>query len=265
MVDERTGRSMEKPEHISEQYDQELDSIRSQVLAMGGIVEDQIRDAALALLDSNTLLADGVVEADIQVNTMEVQIDHACTQLIARRQPTARDLRLVVSILKTITDLERIGDEAEKIAKLSYELARLEPPATRFIEIKHLSGHVRSMLHNALNAFARMDAQSALKIIAEDKEVDREYDAVMRQLMTIMMEDPRSIRRVLNTMWSARALERIGDHAKNICEYIVYSVHGTDIRHIGFEQKQRYARALEGQMAEAPDAETSTDQPPEET
>lgn len=232
---------MEKSHHISEQYNLELDNLRTQVLTMGGLVETQIRDAITALVDGDVQKAEQVINNDIQVNSMEVAIDEQCTNIIARRQPTAVDLRLLIIILKTITDLERIGDEAEKIAKMAYELSTMDRPVNQYTEIKHLGGHVRKMLHETLDAFARMDVEAALSVIAEDKEVDREYEAAMRQLITIMMEDQRSIRRVLNTLWSARALERIGDHAKNICEYVVFCVKGKDIRHIGLEQKQQAA------------------------
>lgn len=232
---------MERSHHISEQYNLELDNLRTQVLTMGGLVETQIRDAITALVDGDTQKAEQVIHGDIQVNSMEVTIDEQCTQIIARRQPTAVDLRLLIAILKTITDLERIGDEAEKIAKMAYELSTMDRPINQYIEIKHLGGHVRKMLHDTLDAFARMDVEAALGVIAEDKVVDREYEAAMRQLITIMMEDQRSIRRVLNTLWSARALERIGDHAKNICEYVIFCVKGKDVRHIGLEQKQRTA------------------------
>ncbi|MDF1644202.1 MAG: phosphate signaling complex protein PhoU [Pseudomonadales bacterium] len=222
--------------HISEQFNHDLESVQTQVLAMGGMVETQLRDACEVLAHGTDTLAEAVLEKEIQVNKMEIEIDELCTQVIARRQPTASDLRLVTGTIKTITDLERIGDEAEKIARLGMENIRLEHPANRYPEVRHLGNHVRVMLHDALDAYARMDADAAFKVLQEDDQVDEEYEAILRQLITLMMEDPRAIRRALNTMWSVRAMERIGDHATNICEYIIYYVKGKDVRHGSLEQ-----------------------------
>ncbi len=232
---------MEKAEikqHISRQYNQELEDLRSQVLAMGGLVEEQIRKAMEALVNQDSQLGDKVVADDAEVNRLEVAIDEECGRILALRHPTAGDLRLVVAIIKTITDLERIGDEAEKIGWLASRLASMEAPAARYREVRHISDLVRAMVHESLNAFARMDPQAAYAVAKQDQEVDREYEALLRQLITVMMEDPRSIRSVLDVMWAARALERIGDHAKNICEYVIYLVHGKDIRHIGIRDSE---------------------------
>lgn len=220
-------------QHISRQFNQELEGVRSKVLAMGGLVEEQIRKAMEALVNQDSQLGEKVVADDAEVNRLEVAIDEECGRILALRQPTAGDLRLVVAIIKTITDLERIGDEAEKIGWLASRLASLEAPAARYREIRHIANLVRTMVHESLNAFARMDPEAAYEVAKQDQEVDREYEALLRQLITVMMEDPRSIRGVLDVMWAARALERIGDHAKNICEYVIYLVHGKDIRHIG--------------------------------
>lgn len=229
--------------HISQQFNAELDSVRNQVMTMGGLVETHVQDACTALEDGNVQLAERIVEEDFKVNALEVAIDEQCTNIIARRQPTAGDLRLVMMIVKTITDLERIGDEAEKVAKMALALEQAEHGETKhqYVEIRHLGDHVAKMLHDALDAFARMDVEAAIKAASEDEIIDQEYDAITRQLITRMMEDPRSIQRGLNVLWAARALERIGDHAKNISEYVIYLVKGKDVRHVTLEQMKKEA------------------------
>jgi phosphate transport system protein len=226
-------------QHISHQFDEDLESLRSKALNMGGMVEKQVENALLALTRSDSSLAEEVATSDYKINFMEIAIDEECTQVIAKRQPTASDLRLVVTIIKTITDLERIGDEAEKIGRHGVKLATVERTPSYFIEIKHMGEQVRKMLHDSLDAFARMDADAALAIAQGDREINNEYDALVRQLITHMMEDPRAIKRALRVMWCARSLERIGDHAKNICEYVIYTVAGTDIRHTSSEQVKK--------------------------
>jgi len=190
---------MEKIEtrhHISHRYDEELEDVRNRVLTMGGMVEQQLADAVRAVIEGNTGLAEFVITNDYKVNSLEVAIDEECAQILARRQPAASDLRLVVAIIKTITDLERIGDEAEKIARMALHLAELERPKNNYAEIEQLGSHVRQMLHRALDAFARTDTEAGLEIAQEDLKVDQEYEGLMRQLITFMMEDPRHIRRV---------------------------------------------------------------------
>ena len=224
--------------HISQQFNSELEEIRSHVLAMGGLVEEQIRNATQALVDGNVGLAESVISRDVNVNKAEVSIDEECTHIIARRQPAATDLRLVIAVIKTITDLERIGDQAERVARMGTRLAEVERPKNNYHELQNMGEHVAKMVHGALDAFARSDVDAAIKVSKEDAQVDQEYDGLMRQCLTFMMEDPRKISQMLDIMWAARAIERIGDHAKNICEYVIYLVKGKDVRHITIEQME---------------------------
>jgi len=218
-------------QHISQQFNQELEDIRNRVLAMGGLVEQQVTSGLTALLENDGDLAEKVAQADYQVNAMEVEIDEECIQVLARRAPTASDLRLIVTVIKAITDLERIGDEAEKLGRFSAELSSSNRTLEYRKELRHLGGLVRSMLHDTLDAFARLDAESALTIAQRDDDVNSEYENLLRLLTTHLVEDPRRVTELLKITWCARALERIGDHAVNICEYVVYLVHGRDIRH----------------------------------
>jgi len=217
--------------HISKRFNEDLEKVRTQVLQMGGFVEQQLHKAITALVEGDSRLGESVATDDYKVNGMEVSIDEECSRILALRAPAAGDLRVIVAIIKTITDLERIGDEGEKIGYIASRLATMERPADKYREVKHLGRQVAQMVHDALDAFARMDSQAAVKTAQEDRMVDEEYEAIQRQCMTFMMEDPRTIRRALEIMWIVRALERIGDHAKNICEYVIYMVHGKDIRH----------------------------------
>jgi phosphate transport system protein len=234
--------------HISRRFNEDLEKVRSQVLQMGGFVEQQLQKAVAALVEGDSRLGESVALDDYKVNGMEVAIDEECSRILATRSPAAGDLRVVVAIIKTITDLERIGDEGEKIGYIASRLASMERPPDKYRSVKHLGRQVAQMVHAALDSFARMDSQTALKTVQEDKMVDEEYEAIQRQCMTFMMEDPRSIRRVMEIMWVVRALERIGDHAKNICEYVIYMVHGTDVRHTSLED---VAKQLETAQANA--------------
>jgi phosphate transport system protein len=220
-------------DHASKQYDLDLGSIRSRVLAMGGLVESQIRRAIDALATGQLSLAAEVIEADHRVNAMEVEIDGDCSQLIVRRQPAAGDLRMIFAITKTVTDLERIGDEAQKIARMAkniHERGGATPPV---VEVRHAAEAAISMLRRTLDAFARLDCETAQEVIRDDAGVDSEFRSILRQLITYMMEDPRTISTALEIVWIAKAIERIGDHAKNMAEYVIYIVKGTDVRHTG--------------------------------
>jgi phosphate transport system protein len=217
--------------HISRRFNKDLEALRNNVLSMGGLVESQLGRAVEAVVSGDSELGLQVAYDDYKVNHLEVSIDEECSRILATRAPTASDLRLIVAIIKTITDLERIGDEAEKIGFLASKLAEMDRPAGSYRELKNLGGQVRGMVRQAMDAFARLDTEAALAVVKEDEMVDEEYETIQRQCMTFMMEDPRSIKRVMNVTWAARALERIGDHAKNICEYVIYMVHGKDIRH----------------------------------
>jgi phosphate transport system protein len=231
-------------QHISKQYDHELLDIRNRVLALGGLVEEQIESAVTALVECDVELAERVIVDDYKVNSMEVSIDEECTQIIALRQPAARDLRLVVAVIKTITDLERIGDEAKRIARIAVDMATHYPKKNQLTDLQQLAQHARGLLREALDSFARMDVDEALRVVQEDRQVDREYESIMRQQITYMMEDPRSIPVSLNIMWSARSLERIGDRSCNICEYVIYYAKGKNIRHISIEQVEQDLRRV---------------------
>jgi phosphate transport system protein len=218
-------------DHISRRYNRDIEDLRSSVLAMGGLVESQLSQAIAAIVSGDSELGLQVAKDDYKVNNLEVNIDEECGRILATRAPAAGDLRLIVAIIKTITDLERIGDEAEKIGFLASKLATMDRPVGSYRELKTLGNHVLHMVRDAMNAFARLDVDEALETVREDDLVDEEYEAITRQCITFMMEDPRSIKRVMNVTWAARSLERIGDHAKNICEYVIYMVQGRDVRH----------------------------------
>lgn len=217
--------------HISQQFNAELEDIRNKVLEMGGIVEDQVGRAVKALVEGNTTLARQVVADDYRVNALEVEIDEECTRIVARRQPAASDLRLVMAVIKTISDLERIGDEAKRVAKMVEDELNGAMAEDVRNELEHMGDLVREMLRTILDAFARTDVETAVQVVEMDHRVDTKYVSITRQLMTYMAQDPKNIPRVLNILWAARAMERIGDRCGNIAEYLFYLVHGRDIRH----------------------------------
>jgi phosphate transport system protein len=217
--------------HNMTQFDEELEEIRTQLMEMGGKVEQQLKNAIQAVIKADSSLAEEVIRDERLVDEMEVDIDEACILIIARRQPAASDLRFVMMVTKAINDLERIGDESRKIANHAVILSEQDGLSQGYKEVRHLGDSVSGMLANALDAFARFDVDAAMKTLEEDTQVDLDYKSALRELVTYMMEDPRSISRAINVLWVVRSLERIGDHAKNLCEQIVYVVKGKDIRH----------------------------------
>jgi len=227
-------------EHTSRQFDAELEAVRARVLQMGGLVESQIQQALEALIGGDVALMNRVIGDDHRVNAMEVEIDESCCQIIARRQPAAGDLRMVMTVIKTITDLERIGDEAEKIARMAKLLSQKERLILpRYNEINHAAELALDMLRKSLDAFARLDLACAAQVVRQDEKVDEEFRTIMRYLITFMMEDPRTISTALEILFVAKAIERIGDHAKNMSEYVVYMVKGRDVRHVTVEEIER--------------------------
>lgn len=222
-------------QHISERFNTELEGIKNHLLEMGGKVEQQLGAAVEALIAGDSGAAEAIINRDHEVNQMEMVIDDECATILARRQPAASDLRLVVTVIKVNTDIERIGDEAAKVARQAVKLAEEGASPTNYVEVRHIGSHVASMLRKALDAFARLDVDLAVEVVKEDSNVDKEYGSAMRSLVTFMMEDPRDIGAILNEMWALRSLERIGDHASNIAEHVVYLVRGLDVRHQSLE------------------------------
>ena len=226
-------------DHISHQFNEDLAGLKEDFLRMGGMVEQQVVDAIDALIDGDGHRADEIRGRDKQVDRLELEIDEESTRIIARRQPAARDLRLVISVIKMVSDLERIGDEAKKIAKFALSLAEEGKAPRGYVEVRHIGNHVGQMLRDALDAFARLDSELALRIMKEDKRVDEEYQAATRTLVTFMMEDPRNISRCMSIMWVLRALERIGDHSCNLAEHVIFMAKGEDVRHTPMEEAEK--------------------------
>jgi len=218
--------------HYSQQFNAELEEIRSRVLGMGGLVERQLEMAIMALNDKEPEAAESVVSNDAMVNDCDIDIDERCTTILALRQPTASDLRLVLAVIKTTADLERIGDEAKRVARVAIPAEAGDHGRNLLAQVAHLGEQVQRVLHRALDAFARMDVEAAIDVIREDVDIDSEYQSVMHECTAHMMENPHSIPRMMDLVWAARALERIGDRCCNISEYVIYFVEGKDVRHI---------------------------------
>jgi len=230
--------------HISTQFDAQLEQVRSKVLHMGGAVEDQLSLAVRALHSGEMFLIEQVLEVEHQVNALEMEIDELSINIIARRTPTAIDLRVLTMVVKTITDLERIGDEAKKIALMAREFFRSgRAHIPRYPEIRRMSAIVIDMLRQALDGFARLDPEVAPKVARRDLEVDDSFRAVLRELLTYMIEDPRAISTTLDIVFIAKALERVGDHAKNISEYVVYMIKGKDVRHLSADEIEQAVKS----------------------
>jgi phosphate transport system protein len=230
--------------HISTQFDAQLELVRSNVLHMGGAVEDQISLAVQALQSGEMFLIEQVLDVEHQINALEMEIDRLCTNIIARRTPTAVDLRVLTMAVKTSTDLERVGDEAKKIALMAHEFFKSgRSHLPRYPEIQRMSAMVIDMLRQALDGLARFDAEAAPAIARRDLEVDDSFRAILRESLTYMMEDPRTLSATLDIIFIAKALERVGDHAKNISEYVVYMIKGKDVRHLSVEQIEQAVRS----------------------
>lgn len=218
-------------QHISHKFNDDLEQLRTDLLELGGLVEEQIADAIKAIETADGALADQVIKVEDDVDHREIEIDRHCTEVLAKRQPAASDLRVVLATIKINRDLERMGDEATKIARMAQALNDEGRLSAGYVELRHLSKNVCDMVRNVLDAFARFDVSAALKVMRSDREIDVEYRTAMREMITLMMEDPRSITRVMNMLWALRALERIGDHSRNIAEHVIYMVRGKDVRH----------------------------------
>ncbi|GAB1265636.1 phosphate signaling complex protein PhoU [Aurantivibrio infirmus] len=224
--------------HISQQFNADLEALKSEFLEMGGLVEKQIADAVRSIEDVDSEIAQRVMENEPKVDAMEISIDEQSTIILAKRQPAASDLRMVLTVTKAVRDLERMGDEAQKVAKMAIKLSEDGASSHGFVELRHIGSGVQSMLRHSLDAFARYDAELALNVVKEDRRIDQEYKTALRELVTYMMEDPRSISRAMNVLWALRSLERIGDHARNLAEHLIYMVKGKDVRHVSVKEME---------------------------
>jgi phosphate transport system protein len=228
-------------QHLSKQFDAELDAIRANLTNMGGMVEQQLHDALSAFASGDRDLIEMIIARDKGVDEMEIAIDDACAQIVARRQPAAIDLRLVMAIGRIVTNLERVGDEAKKIAKSTRKILERGAGASliQVVELGHMGIQTKEMLHSVLDAFVRLDVETAAQIVRLDKQVDQHFHAIMRQLITYMMEDPRTISTALDIVFITKSIERIGDHCKNVAEDVIYIARGRNVRHLGLEGLDR--------------------------
>ncbi|HCG78612.1 MULTISPECIES: phosphate signaling complex protein PhoU [Thalassolituus] len=229
-------------QHISGQFNADLEAIRNHMMSMGGLVERQVNHAVQAICSGDTQLADDVIRREDDVDKAEVAIDNECTQILVRRQPAASDLRMVLAVSRVVRDLERIGDEASKIAIHTLEVKDSKNPQFCQQAIRYMGEEVVKMISGALDAFARHDVEGAIEVVRTDKLVDKQYASALRELITYMMEDPRSIGQAINILWILRAIERIGDHARNISEQVIYLVSGTDVRHSSLTEMEETAQ-----------------------
>lgn len=225
--------------HISQKFNADLEALKTQLLEMGGLVEKQVRNAVKAIEDVDSELASNVIENESRVDAAEIRIDEQCTLVLAKRQPAASDLRVVLTVSKAVRDLERIGDEAQKVAKMAIALSEDGVAPHGYVELRHIGAGVAKMLRDALDAFARYDTEMALEVVKADRIVDQEYKSALREIVTYMMEDPRAISRAMNLLWALRSLERIGDHARNLSEQLIYMVKGKDVRHISISELEK--------------------------
>lgn len=233
-------------QHISHQFNADLEHLRTQFLEMGGLVEEQVTDAVRAIETADGALAEKVLRTEDEIDRRELELDRECMLVLARRQPAASDLRLVLMVTRATADLERIGDEANKVAKMAIALNEDGASPRGYVELRHIASGVLKLVNLSLDAFARFDVDTAKIVVRDDSLVDQEYRSAIRELITYMMEDPRSISRVMNIMWALRALERIGDHARNIAEHVIYLVHGTDVRHMPFAELEEQIEKKNG-------------------
>jgi len=224
--------------HISQQFNADLEALKTELLEMGGMVERQIRDAVRSIEDVDSEIATKVIENENKIDKMEVTIDEQCTLVLAKRQPAASDLRMVLTVAKAVRDLERMGDEAQKVAKMAIALSEDGASTHGYVELRHIGTGVLNMLRQTLDAFARYDVELALQVLKEDRVIDQEYKTALRELVTYMMEDPRSISRAMNVLWALRSLERIGDHARNLAEHLIFMVKGKDVRHKSIQETE---------------------------